>query len=241
MNNYYIYEWFIVDTDEVFYVGKGKERRAETVLGRNKFFKDMYNTHNCNFRIKIDNLKEDEAFEYERALIKYYREHYPEYRLTNQTDGGEGVSGWKPDEEWKKKFSEFMKNNGLKNEEHGMAKRIVCLETGEIFECIKFAKEKYNNNVGILNRSRVTIKAYHFKEIDDDYVVNKEKLWEELIVFYKNCKCNYNIFLCKEDNKFYYGYPELQKETGLGLKKIKRILKESSEIFINNKTYIIIK
>lgn len=76
MNNYYIYEWFIVDTDEVFYVGKGKERRAETVSGRNKFF---------------------------------------------------------------------------------------------------------------------------------------------------------------------YGYPELQKETGLGLKKIKRILKESSEIFINNKTYIIIK
>jgi|GEM_PF-2673974 hypothetical protein len=330
MNNYYIYEWFIVDTDEVFYVGKGKERRAETVSGRNKFFKDMYNTHNCNFRIKIDNLKEDEAFKYERALIKYYREHYPEYRLTNQTDGGEGVSGWKPDEEWKKKqgelskkrwededfrrkmieirtnedsvykseefrnkisdivkgennpnyahywtkemknhareiklgkydgennpnygnywseekkkkFSEFMKNNGLKNEEHGMAKRVVCLETGEIFKCIKFAKEKYNNNVGILNRSRVTIKAYHFKEIDDDYVVNKEKLWEELIVFYKNCKCNYNIFLCKEDNKFYYGYPELQKETGLGLKKIKRILKESSEIFINNKTYIIIK
>lgn len=58
MNNYYIYEWFIVDTDEVFYVGKGKERRAETVSGRNKFFKDMYNTHNCDFRIKIDNLKE---------------------------------------------------------------------------------------------------------------------------------------------------------------------------------------
>ena len=27
MNEYYVYEWFIVDTNEVFYVGKGKGNR----------------------------------------------------------------------------------------------------------------------------------------------------------------------------------------------------------------------
>lgn len=52
----------------MFYVGKGKGKRAERTSRRNKFFSDMYKTHNCNFRIKIDNLTEEEAFEYERKL-----------------------------------------------------------------------------------------------------------------------------------------------------------------------------
>ena len=102
--NYYVYEWYIIETNEVFYVGKGKDERAEK-LKNNKFFMDMYNSHNCNFRIMIDNLSEEEAFDYEKRLIKYYREVYPEYRLTNQTDGGEGTSGWHPSEEWKENQS----------------------------------------------------------------------------------------------------------------------------------------
>lgn len=330
MNKYYVYEWFIIDTNEVFYVGKGKDKRAQNITQRNKFFKDMYNTHNCNFRIKIDNLTEEDAFKYETLLIKYYKEYYPEYRLTNQTNGGEGTSGWHPDDElknrqskinknrWKdenfrnkmmeirnnensvyktdefrnkiselvkgennpnykhywtdemkekarqnklgkyegknnpnygnrwseekkKHHSEVIKNCNLKDGNHGMAKKVICLETGEIFDCIKQAKQKYNGNVGILNHKRVSIKSYHLKEIKDDYIINEESLFKELINFYKNCNYPRKIFLCKETKTFYFGYPELQTETKLGLNKIKSLFKKFNKIEINNKTYIEIK
>lgn len=329
MNIYYVYEWYIVETDEVFYVGKGKGDRAGKIK-RNKFFKDMYNSHNCDFRIKIDNLSEEDAFKYEIKLIKYYREYYPEYRLTNQTDGGEGTSGWKPSDEWKtnqskiqkerwkdeefrnkmidirndkdstyqsddfrnkmsklvkgennpnygnywtddmkkkarqnklgkyngknnpnygnkwnneqrKHLSELRKNGNWRNENHGMAKKVVCLETGEIFNCIKYAKEKYNGSVTLLGHENVYVKSYHFKEIDDDFIVNKDNLFNELIEFYKECNYKYKIFLCKEDKTFYFGYRELQDITGLGLKKVKSLLKKYNKIEINNKTYIEIK
>lgn len=48
-NVYYIYEWYNIETGEVFYVGKGKTRRKNDLFGRNKFFIDYYNTHKrCN-------------------------------------------------------------------------------------------------------------------------------------------------------------------------------------------------
>ncbi len=47
-NKYYVYEWFIVSTDEVFYVGKGCGDRYKKLSGRNKFFMDMYRTHQCD-------------------------------------------------------------------------------------------------------------------------------------------------------------------------------------------------
>lgn len=104
-NNYYVYVWYIVDTNEVFYVGKGKGDRYKNIYNRNKFFKNIYDTHICEPAIIYDNLSENEAFIKEIDMIKYYRENYPNYRLTNQTDGGEGSSGWKASEEFKLKQS----------------------------------------------------------------------------------------------------------------------------------------
>ena len=91
-NVFYVYEWYNIDTDEVFYVGKGKDYRYKNTSSRNKFFKNYYNTHNCDVRIIYKNLSEDEAFNKEIETIKYYKEN-TNYRLTNQTDGGEGSSG----------------------------------------------------------------------------------------------------------------------------------------------------
>ena len=323
--NYYVYEWYIIETNEVFYVGKGKDERAEK-LKNNKFFMDMYNSHNCNFRIMIDNLSEEEAFDYEKRLIKYYREVYPEYRLTNQTDGGEGTSGWHPSEEWKENqsvihkqiwgnkdyrdkmieirnsdnsvykteefrnkiskivqgennpnygnywteeqkenlskkmkgrydgennpnygnhwsdeqkrhLSEIRKNKKYNNENHGMAKRIICLETGEIFKCIKYAQQKYKT-IYILGNNKPCIKGYHFQQIKDDYIPDQNELFEILIDFYKKYNTTYKIFVCLETRKFIIGWNEIQKETKFGQKKIKTELRKNNKIIINNKTYI---
>lgn len=50
---------------------------------------------------------------------------------------------WTDDQ--KEKLSIKQRNNPIyKNENNPNAKRIMCIETGEIFECIKYAKEKYS-------------------------------------------------------------------------------------------------
>lgn len=85
-NKYYVYEWYIKNTDEVFYVGKGSGKRAWQ-LKENSYFLKMYNTHNCDVRIIINNLTEDEAFNKEIDTISYYRNN-TNCRLTNVADGG---------------------------------------------------------------------------------------------------------------------------------------------------------
>ena len=109
MNKYYVYEYYIKETGEVFYVGKGKGNRYQNIKNRNKFFIDMYNTHNCSTRKVCENLSEDEAFSKEEELIRYYREN-TNFRLTNQTDGGEGTSGYRMSKKDKFKISEASKD-----------------------------------------------------------------------------------------------------------------------------------
>lgn len=89
MNCFYVYEWYIKDTMEVFYVGKGKGDRYLEVKRRNKMFKDMYSTHDCDVRKIKEGLTEEEAFDLEVETIKYYKEN-TSYRLSNQTIGGSG-------------------------------------------------------------------------------------------------------------------------------------------------------
>ena len=54
-------------------------------------------------------LPEETAFDYEQRLILTYgRKDLGTGLLRNMTNGGEGVAGWVPDEEWRKKKSESM-------------------------------------------------------------------------------------------------------------------------------------
>lgn len=199
---YYVYIWFIKDTGEVFYVGKGCGQRYKTISRRNKFFLDMYHSHDCDVKIIYDALTEEEAYSKEYETIRWYREN-TNYRLTNQTDGGDGTRGYKMKPEQKSRMSQAIKarwadpyykariiegrhqpdstyqseafrqkisslvrgknnpNYGhywtaemkkalsdkrigvYANENNPKAKPIRCVETGEEFSCIKYAKEKY--------------------------------------------------------------------------------------------------
>ena len=89
---YYVYEWYIVETDEVFYVGKGTGRRCY-FTNRNKMFKDFYSTHNCDVRKVRENLTEAEAFMIEHFLIIYYLEE-TDYRIANQNTGGSAKTSY---------------------------------------------------------------------------------------------------------------------------------------------------
>ena len=117
MNEYYVYEWYNVDTKEVFYVGKGKNNRYKNSTNRNKFFIDYYKTHNCAVRKVYENLTEQDAFDKEVELIAYYKNN-TDFRLTNQTDGGEGMSGYIVTDDFRQKMRKIVAGQNNPNYGH---------------------------------------------------------------------------------------------------------------------------
>jgi hypothetical protein len=102
-NCYYVYIHRRKDNNEVFYVGKGKGKRAYSTSGRNKYWRNVYNKAGRTVEIVEKELSEASAFLLEIELIKFYRECNT--TLTNITDGGEGCSGVFPNEETRAKLS----------------------------------------------------------------------------------------------------------------------------------------
>lgn len=70
---FYVYEWFIIETGEIFYVGKGTNRRYK-VRKHNKMFNEFVKRFHSNSRIIAEFSTEQEAFEYEYKRIEELRE-----------------------------------------------------------------------------------------------------------------------------------------------------------------------
>lgn len=66
---FYVYEWYIKDTDEVIYVGKGCRNRFK-VRKHNCFFNDMIKRFDCDSRIIKYFENEEDAFAYEYDRVK---------------------------------------------------------------------------------------------------------------------------------------------------------------------------
>lgn len=70
---YYVYEWYNIDTGEIFYVGKGRGHRCrdKAPADRNKpFIKYITDNKNCTYRKIMENLDEDSACKAEEKRIK---------------------------------------------------------------------------------------------------------------------------------------------------------------------------
>lgn len=68
--NYYVYEHYNIDNNEIFYVGKGSGRRYNDIYKRNKEWKEYVKTNNYNVRIiKYFGNNEKEAYKYEKQRI----------------------------------------------------------------------------------------------------------------------------------------------------------------------------
>ena len=91
MNNFYVYIHKTFDLDQIFYVGKGKERRAWERRSRNKYWQNIEQKHGFKVEIVKNNLEESEALRLEVDLIERYRPK------ANFTKGGQRTSGFKHD------------------------------------------------------------------------------------------------------------------------------------------------
>ncbi len=97
MNIFYVYLHRRKTDNKVFYVGKGKNRRAWCTDKRNKYWNNVVDKHGFNVDIAFEGLSEQEAFQIEKDTILEMK--YFGCDLTNMTDGGEGSSGLKQSEE----------------------------------------------------------------------------------------------------------------------------------------------
>jgi hypothetical protein len=94
-----VYEHWRTDTNEPFYVGKGNGRRAYEMKWRKNPYHERVvsflkeNGFEVKVKIFIDHLTEQQSFDIEQVRIAFWKS--TGVKLTNCTNGGEGISGHK--------------------------------------------------------------------------------------------------------------------------------------------------
>ena len=108
-NKFYTYAYLREDKTP-YYIGKGQGKRAYDNSG-----KPCATPKDKNQIIFLkQNLTEAEAFRHEIYMIAVFgRKDLGTGILRNKTDGGEGLSGWVPSEEFRKKMSKVHKGKKL--------------------------------------------------------------------------------------------------------------------------------
>lgn len=116
-NKYYIYAWYYINTNEIFYIGKGSNNRyIDTKRSRNKYFKNIIQKEGNNVNVKklYENLNEEESYRLERELIHEYLEKGE--CKANFHEGGCGGNHGNYGENMRRKLSEFASTRtGSKN------------------------------------------------------------------------------------------------------------------------------
>lgn len=99
--SFYVYQHRRADDSGVFYVGKGKGKRAGERAKRNPFWKNIAAKHGFTVEMVAEDISEQEAFRIEIETIHLRRQEG--CVLANMTDGGEGCSGYSPSPETREK------------------------------------------------------------------------------------------------------------------------------------------
>lgn len=149
---FYVYEWYIENTGEVIYVGKGCNRRYK-VTKHNRLFNELTKRYKCNSRIIKTFDSEEEAFAFEFVKIKALKEKGQ--CVCNIRNGGYGgTTEWWTQEkrEWYSKNNAMLSseqrqrmkdNNPMKRED--VKKRVAAQKTkavvinGTEYDCAKNA------------------------------------------------------------------------------------------------------
>lgn len=99
---FYTYIHRRADDGKVFYVGKGRGKRAWSRYRRNQYWLRTEARHGLHVEIVAHWSTEREAFDHEKLLIALYRA--ANHPLSNLTDGGDGPSGYRHTDETRALF-----------------------------------------------------------------------------------------------------------------------------------------
>jgi hypothetical protein len=106
---YLVYTHSRLDTNEVFYIGKGTTKRMKQKCHRSKYWHNIVNkAGGFKATILAGNLTEQEALNFEVLMIAKSKE--AGLKLCNLTKGGDGISGFKHSPEYCALQSQRMKN-----------------------------------------------------------------------------------------------------------------------------------
>lgn len=104
---FYTYMHARADDGQVFYIGKGKGRRAWSTAGRSVWWRNVVQKHGLEVRLLAEWPDEASAFSHEQLLIDVFRERGAP--LVNLTRGGEGATGRVPTEQHRARISLAMR------------------------------------------------------------------------------------------------------------------------------------
>lgn len=113
VSQFYTYFHTRNDTGAVFYVGKGAGRRAYSVA-RGRHWRAIYKKHGRTVHFAMVGLSEEAAFQHEKFLIAHFRN--AGCSLINQTDGGDGTSGFNHSIETKDAISKSLTGHSVSAE-----------------------------------------------------------------------------------------------------------------------------
>ncbi len=121
---FYVYVHRKIDNGDIFYVGKGHSKRAQSKSGRSNHWRNIVKKHGYTIEYIECNLTEPESFDLEIRTIRELKDSGIE--LCNKSLGGEGNCGMKHTEETIKKFSEAKLGKKQSNE-HAQKSRLAKL------------------------------------------------------------------------------------------------------------------
>lgn len=226
---FYVYEWYIIKTNEIFYVGKGCKNRYKNGNKKSKKFMYYFTNYECASRIIKYFKKEEDAFSYERVRII-------ELKKSNQAKanvdlGGHGGNNsyWTEEKRKNQSINNPMKkeeqrkrmsiNNPMKNKE--IAKKVALkISRKVIINGIEY-KSVYNAS-NYFKVAQGTIKKWCKKGINPNKQLCRYADEEQHI--YKGKR--YNKTGCKPiiyKGKLYECSVDIAKE--LGLKSYSTVLK----------------
>ena len=151
---FYVYEWYNVNTDEIFYVGKGTGNRYKQVSKRNEKFKDYYENNECAVRIIQEFENKNDAFAYEnKRILELKALNQCQCNLDNGGTGGVNFVWTEELRHYKSQFNpmkseeqreRMRKNNPMKNPEiaekvKNKNQKVVCYR-GKEFTCAELAE-----------------------------------------------------------------------------------------------------
>ena len=169
---FYVYLHIREDDGLVFYVGKGKGKRAWERSMRNRHWHFVANKHGFVVKVIDEKLSQDDAFALERYLIESYRSIGT--GIVNVSDGGDGGTGKRHSDEWKAHIRERMlvknpmsnpivrekqkqavrdavttkeaRQRASKSARKNRARTIICIDNGMVFHALIDATNWIRNN-----------------------------------------------------------------------------------------------